>query len=205
MNRARRIALVAALVAAFGYLHISARDGALSDTSTNENASGLHHPTGDGSDSIELLKPGEPCIGAQKISLAAADDLALSSKIPLPAFARDSVTETWRCAGDTPAFSFGATTMTLESGWSNVEPREKFSSLAATWGGKVTTINGVPALVEAPTQEGTKPHIMMLVGDTLVRLLGVPNGSIDAAVAVAEQLDLRAFGAPNGLDKLDLR
>ncbi|HYF72949.1 MAG TPA: hypothetical protein VD864_09010 [Nocardioides sp.] len=140
-----------------------------------------------GDDSIALqIEPGTPCVGAAKVDVARATAM---SQTPVWAPAKGpALAAAWTCAGELPAFTYGETTLFLEPGWGGIDVKTKFAGLAEEAGGYVDTIDGAPALIQPATEPGTKPQVLMVRGDTLIRLLGVEGGQVDEATTLAESM-----------------
>ena len=120
-------------------------------------------------------------------------DVARLSEAPvyLPGDTTDSVTDAWSC-GRTPVFMFGDVQLSFESGYGNVTVPGKYHALARDYGGSVQTIQGISAYVYPAGGPKLNDEILMINGDTAIRLLARGDVPVDHLTEVAQQLDLRA-------------
>jgi hypothetical protein len=146
-------------------------------------------PMKSSNDSIAApIKEGEPCVGARSVPLNKLGGLA---NVPVwqPHPKDLQLTGAWTCIGDTPVLSFGDVNVFYEAGWGGVDVKAKWASLAKDLGGTVEDINGTPAYVEPVANGSTKPQIMLVHGDTLVRVLGAPKSDISELRDIAASID----------------
>lgn len=144
-----------------------------------------------GRDSIVLpAEPGEPCWGAERHSLS---DLAALADVPvwLPQSSSASeatLTGAWTCGADTPFLTFGAITVSYESGYRTPLP---WARKASDSGGELRTILGQTGLLMPSTSPTVKGEVMVVVDDgVLVRVLGEPDVPPEELVAVADSIRL---------------
>lgn len=88
---------------------------------------------------------------------------------------------------------YGDVDVTYEDGWGGVDIAQKWADLVTEYGGSVQDINGISAYVEPVANGSTRPQVMLVRDDTLVRLLGAPKTDIDQLVKIASSID---FGLP---------
>lgn len=98
----------------------------------------------------------------------------------------------WLCAGKMPAVTFRGGAVYYEPGWAGVDVEQKWADLISDVGGRTVDIRGHLALVQPATGEETKPQVMIVIGDTLVRLLGPVGGSSEPLLTIADSLSLPA-------------
>ncbi len=139
-------------------------------------------------------KPGEPCPAAREHSLT---DLASFAEAPMwmpdaPIASRERLTGAWTCAGgNTPVLTFGPVKVSFESGWANPNPRPYYEKLIETFGaGQIDQALGLPALVIPPSSEGTLGGVMVIVGDTLIRVVGDGTVPADQLLSIVQSIDL---------------
>ena len=80
--------------------------------------------------------------------------------------------------------------MYYESGWSGVDVEQKWADLIRDYGGNVEIIAGRPALVQPTTGDTTKSQVMVVVDDTLVRVLGPEGAPAEPLVKIATSLEI---------------
>lgn len=138
------------------------------------------------------IKEGEPCFAAKKASVSG---LAATARVPMwmPRQKSVGLTGAWTCGGDTPLLEYGDVDVTYEDGWGGVDIAQKWADLVTEYGGSVQDINGISAYVEPVANGSTRPQVMLVRDDTLVRLLGAPKTDIDQLVKIASSID---FGLP---------
>lgn len=155
------------------------------------------------SDGVELeSEPGEPCPGAKRHSLP---ELAALADVPvwMPNSTVASPTTfdgAWTCiGGNTPLLTFGPVMVSFESGWGDVDAQEKWTGMVEEFGeGRVETILGEPALVEPVTADAPKGQVLLIVnGDTLIRVLGDGSVPVSQLADVARSIDLETPVTPN--------
>lgn len=179
--------LAAAAITTFALI----ASGTLDFRSSDETLVAQHQSTDrlPSDDSIPLdIAPGTPCVGATKVQLAQAL-AAAKTPIWLPD-GRQQLSAAWICGGQTPAFTYGTTTIFFEPGWGDVDIAAKWADLADDYGGRIEQINGQLALIQPATSPGTKSQVMIVHGDTLIRLLGEEGTRVDEAVALANSMKL---------------
>lgn len=178
--------LAAAAVTVFGL----SLGGVFSDDGPGIVETAVAPQTQGGSDSIQVqIEEGTPCVGAEE---ASASELEQRGSAPYwtPSPQGPEVKQTWLCAGQVPALTFDAGTVFYEPGWANLNAPKKLAELAADYGGYTEDINGRLALIQPATDAGTKPQIMLIHGNTLVRILGAPDAPIDGLLEIAMSLEL---------------
>lgn len=136
-------------------------------------------------DTIDLAKVGEPCPGAKHASTIAG--IRSATQVPIFAPARAELDDAWTC-GDTPVLMFGAIQISYEEGWSDIDVKEKWASLAEETGGHIENVIGRPAYVHPPTTEGPRSSVMLVVDGTLIRLLADGDVPVGQLVALANQI-----------------
>lgn len=140
---------------------------------------------------VGLVGPGEPCINAVMLP---SNVTMIRAAVPLPVWAAPpevaKVTRAWACGGTTPVLMYGDIQLSFEAGWSGVDIPEKWAALAADYGGRTDVIQGYQAYVKEPTADGENQEIMIVHGDTLVRLLA--TGAVPPAdlIDLANELEL---------------
>jgi hypothetical protein len=142
----------------------------------------------DEGDFLQLNKAGEPCLGAKHVSTVGALRSAADAPVWAPSSLR--LTDAWTCAG-TPVLIAGKVQISYEPGWSDVDIQAKFASLAKELGGGVETALGRPALTVPAGPDGSLAMVMVVVEDTLVRLVGTDQTvTVDGLVSVARSIKL---------------
>ena len=167
-------------------------------TNTDENtppsdklaASGDFSNRTDIQDGIPLdIEPGTPCAGAVEMPVEQLVDQG-GAPVWIPNEKGPQLTSTWLCAGEIPALSFKEGTVYYEPGWENVDVDQKWAALIRDYGGYTQEINGRTALVQPATDPGTKPQIMIVRGETLVRILGQEKAAVEPLLNAAQNLPL---------------
>lgn len=146
-------------------------------------------------DSITFpVKPGEPCYQAHKRSLT---EVVGESDVPvwMPHASVASVqnfTGAWTClGGNTPFLTFGAVTVSYESGWERVDVEAKWhQTVREEGGGRVLTILGRPGLVLPAPDASPKGMVLVVVDGVLIRVLGDGSVPAEQLVEVADSIEL---------------
>jgi hypothetical protein len=134
-------------------------------------------------DGIGVVAPGTPCPGA--VEGTAQEVIATSgSPVYLPDDGVARVTAAWRC-GDTPVLMFDDVQVSFETGWSNIDVPAKMADLADDYGGSVQPIQGLSAWV-------SRDGVLMVNGETAIRLLASKDVAIERLTDLASELDLDA-------------
>lgn len=176
-------AAVVAAVIAMGFLAIGLRNG-----------NGLHAPrqsrVPQAFNGAPLAAPGEPCIGAKHSPPGQLVGMA-DSPVFLPHRDVSAVKDAWTC-GDprSPVFLLGDIEVTFETGWGDLDPQAKLSDLATDYGGSVTVIQGLPAWVAASSKIAANDEVLLVKGDTAIKLIAEGSVPIDQLVTLANSLDL---------------
>ena len=87
----------------------------------------------------------------------------------------------WSCGGGVIVFDFtSGVRVTLEPGWGDVPAADAMAGLAEEQGyGRVGEVRGEPALLQEPgTGARRRGHVLVIDGNTLIRVLG--NGQLAA-------------------------
>jgi len=186
------LAGAAAVAVGLAVLNVTGVLGA--NNSSTATSEGPDHPEANiGSDSgpAGLVGPGEPCPGAVHGTLG---DIALRAGVPVwtPAPASgEALTDGWTC-GDTPVLMYGGDIqVSYEAGWSDVDVDKKFAALAKDYGGTVGTVLGRSALIQSAAETGDNNQVLVVVGDTLIRVLASDSVDVDRLVALADSLQLK--------------
>lgn len=155
------------------------------------SATSAHGEHGPG-DFVPLAHPGKPCLGAEKVPLAALPAQARSSVwMPAAALAnRTNLTGTWTCGG-TPTLTFGDITVSFAPAANTPDPTTWFTDLAARGNvGQVETLLGRPAYVKGPDATGGLGEAMIVVGNTLVTVIGDGHATAEDLAAVISSIDV---------------
>lgn len=136
---------------------------------------------------VGLVGPGEPCLNAQMQETSRTTLIGLPGRVFLPPVGTEPVTRAWVC-GVTPVLMFNTVQASFESGWSEVDLDAKWAALISQNGGQVEEIQGRPALVRSASSDGEAQQILLVAGDTLVRLLATEATPIDRLRQVASEL-----------------
>ena len=128
-------------------------------------------------------------MGAQRTSLA---ELPLQSDVPvwLPGDTSPPTTGAWLCAANIPALTFDTGAVFFEPAWRGVDVEKKWVALINDYGGYTVPINDHSALVHPSTGPNIKPQVLIVKGDTLVRVLGARGAAVEPLLAIAESLSL---------------
>lgn len=125
---------------------------------------------------LPTVKPGQPCASAERVT--GASELAKETHVPVwvpdaPAAPRGGQTGWWLC-GEIPALTYRSVTVYYEPGWSDVDAQAKWDDWLAEVGegASVETILGRPALVLSPTETTPRGEVLLIVDDTLIKVLG---------------------------------
>jgi hypothetical protein len=142
-----------------------------------------------------LIKPGEPCPGAQQYALS---ELVNVADVPVwmpnsDAASRSNLTGAWTCQNSSqPLLAFASgVNVTYEPGWAGVDASKQWQTLIDFYHiGRVETVLGRPALVYDVGKSAPDGQVMVLDDDTLIRVVG--NGSVTTSqlVDVANSIDL---------------
>lgn len=142
-----------------------------------------------------LVGIGEPCPGARHGS---PSELATRTSVPVwtpKKGASDALTDGWTCS-DTPVLMFdGDIQVSYEAGWSNIDVMQSFADLSKDYGGTVGELQGRPALIQKAIEPGDNNQVMLVVDDTLVRILAKDSVTIDRMINLANSLE---FDSPAG-------
>jgi hypothetical protein len=138
---------------------------------------------------LDVKAPGEPCDGA---TMGTAEELVTKAgtQVWIPAAAQEETTKAWLC-GSTLVIMVGDVQVSYEAGYKEVDA-EKFLSmqLESSPAATVQSLLGRPALV-APAFEGaTNNQVMLIVEDTMIRMLATKDVPIADLVNVAKSIDL---------------
>lgn len=145
---------------------------------------------------VGVVGPGEPCPNAVHSPLT---NLAAAAKQPiwLPSKLPSAVTDAWSCGrGSAPVLMFGNVQVSYEPGWANVDLDQKWADYIAEDGGYTTTVGGRTALVHEATDAAPNNEVMLVKGDTLIRLLSVRTVPITKLVNLAKSFDLATPAVP---------
>lgn len=87
---------------------------------------------------------------------------------------RRSLAAAWSCAGGVVVLEFGSGVQVgLEPGWGDVPAARAWAGLVEEQGhGRVEEIRGAPALLQEPGTGVRRGQVLVIDGDTLIRVLG---------------------------------
>jgi hypothetical protein len=141
-----------------------------------------------GSDFVSPRVFGQPCAG-ETAGLNLTD---LRSRTEVPIYApRDGVlTGSWACGSTPVLFYDNAIEVSYEAGWRDVQIPEKWEALAKDRGGRIETVAGRSAYVNQPDESTPRRQILIVEGDTLIRLLADRKVSEPELVKIASSLEL---------------
>jgi hypothetical protein len=141
-------------------------------------------------DAFDHLKPklGEPCVGPARTTLT-----VLAARTPAPMWlpaprSAPALDGAWTCGGITPFLTFGDIRISYEAGWADVDPKTNWNDLAAAAGGQVHTILGRSALVQPAVTTDGNNQVLIVVGDTLIRVASPSTVPMDRLVGLALSL-----------------
>lgn len=133
-----------------------------------------------------------PCTQATKVPMAA---LLQEARVAVTASTPEGAdfTGAYFCLGspDTPALTYGDVVVSYEAGWGDVDIEDKWNALIRDEDrGYVETFGNDLALVR-PVGEQDKilPSVLIVRGDTLIRVQGKPGAPIEPLVDVASHLE----------------
>lgn len=136
------------------------------------------------------IESGEPCPSAVKTSL---DEV--SRLVSTPAWLPNSdvippLAGIWMCSG-TPTFDYAGITFAYEPGWQVEDAAKRWEAMAQQWGrGSVETVLDRPAFVLPASELDPRGEVLVLVGSTLIRVLGDGKTSIDDLKAAVNTIRL---------------
>jgi hypothetical protein len=137
-----------------------------------------------------LVRPGEPC--SEAVHAKSPQELHADIPIYMPSDSY-TLTDAWTCA-DTPVLLFGNIQVSYESGWEQVPVPDKWRDLAEDYGGHVDVISGRPALIQSSEETKDDNQVLVVVGDTLIRALALPDVPIGDLEALVASIDMTGKG-----------
>ncbi|GAB3853511.1 hypothetical protein GCM10028801_06270 [Nocardioides maradonensis] len=163
--------------------------GAAQHSTTTASATGQ-----DGvNDFIPLAHPGKPCLGGVKTPLASLPAQAGPAVwMPSAALAnKTNLTGVWSC-GTGPALTFGNISVYFEPATNTPDDKKQwFTDLAEQGhGGQVETLLGQPAFVDGPDGNGGVGEAVVVVGNTLIRVIGDGQATGDDLAAIVSSIDV---------------
>lgn len=171
-------------------------------TGSSGGASGIARSTGSGgSDFIPAHIPGgAPCANGEKVAGVSALASSVADQVwtpNTPVASPKNLTGTWLC-GTTPLLTFASgVTVTFEAGWASVgDPLARWTAQVDQWGrGEVREVLGRPAFVQPVGEvdalgKPVKGQVLVIVGDTLVDVLGDGHVPTQQLIATAKSLSI---------------
>lgn len=187
-TRARLLPIVGGLAAAACSAVLLAPHVARDPATTHTTAGAQSRLNG-----LPVVGPGEPCHSATHLpvpTLAEAANLTVWLPADNSGF---KVGDSWACnLGGAPVLMFGKIQVSYEAGWKDVDVSQEWNTQVADMGGRVENFGGYPAMIHTGNDAAPNNEVMFVVGDTLVRLLSVPEVPIDDVVRLAESLAANA-------------
>ena len=135
------------------------------------------------------IENGEPCPAAVKTTETEIAREQLHFWLPNSA-PIGPLQGVWMCSG-TPTFDYGGITFAYEPGWKVSDARERWEAMAKQWGrGTVGTVLDRPAFILPASELDSRGEVLVLVDDTLIRVLGDGKTPIEDLISAVNSIKL---------------